>query len=755
IKYVETNKTYSVIKTKRYQVCCKGYEKVNEICEPICIGGCGHGECKSPGTCLCDKGWKGSKCTEECESGTYGLYCNSTCSCFNDGVCDKVNGTCLCPPGFIGLFCEQKCPLDFYGEDCESNCSCLNGAECDVHDGTCLCLAGYMGKQCESKCLEGKYGMKCMLSCTCNVDTTEFCRPIDGKCFCLPGYTGERCEQKCSIFHWGANCEKSCDCKKNTACDHITGQCFCPPGWQGAGCDKACPENKWGKDCNKSCSCNIGSCDPATGQCICLAGWMGDDCSTICPPGLFGLNCKNNCSCSNNATCNPIDGKCPCDAECREEILNMVWKLTGDHSSSTVSSTTHDERNKSSVNITAHLGFSTLGFCIIGVLLACYTVIRSKKIERVSKNQLSSENKNENVAEDTGSALCVRFTNHISEVPNISDETKQSHNNAGDYDMVLLNFERKDINTTSRHTKSIFSKPEAQRRPMKHNINKRNTISYTKELKSQDRNEKLYNFDSSDEHQKLKKGFIGRLQKSQSISYDDLKMHKKFSMEFAKESGKDFPIYFTKDKVERLIMTIENDSKFSTLNIENQGKKTKERKEEKKQEKKDLNSGIGAANFVEASDKPGADLNSCYRDYVVPQVNSLANEGVLCKPEITIKNENFPQTSDHGQKKNDKASESTLPTNNDVLKCFAIHRDRNVKSIRATFKNKPGKTEFYGSVADADCKTYIASNDVENSYDMMQEEGKYSNGKERKQEKALSEKENESGKENISAKLAI
>ncbi|XP_056003140.1 receptor-type tyrosine-protein phosphatase epsilon-like isoform X1 [Ostrea edulis] len=58
----------------------------------------------------CEPGWKQTsdwKCDQECDNGTFGFLCNSTCSegCFS--ICNKTSGSCdHCLTGYIGVFCN-------------------------------------------------------------------------------------------------------------------------------------------------------------------------------------------------------------------------------------------------------------------------------------------------------------------------------------------------------------------------------------------------------------------------------------------------------------------------------------------------------------------------------------------------------------------------------------------------------------------------------------------------------------------------
>ncbi|XP_051922781.1 N-acetylglucosamine-1-phosphodiester alpha-N-acetylglucosaminidase isoform X2 [Hippocampus zosterae] len=57
--------------------------------------------------CVCDAGWRGKNCSQECLPGFYGNGCNQTCSCMNGGSCHHIHGGCSCAPGFSGTTCEE------------------------------------------------------------------------------------------------------------------------------------------------------------------------------------------------------------------------------------------------------------------------------------------------------------------------------------------------------------------------------------------------------------------------------------------------------------------------------------------------------------------------------------------------------------------------------------------------------------------------------------------------------------------------
>uniref|UniRef100_A0A8C0VIX0 N-acetylglucosamine-1-phosphodiester alpha-N-acetylglucosaminidase n=1 Tax=Cyanistes caeruleus TaxID=156563 RepID=A0A8C0VIX0_CYACU len=58
---------------------------------------CGPANCSLHGVCtgcLCDAGWTGSNCTEECPLGWFGPSCQSRCACDHSCPCDPETGSC-------------------------------------------------------------------------------------------------------------------------------------------------------------------------------------------------------------------------------------------------------------------------------------------------------------------------------------------------------------------------------------------------------------------------------------------------------------------------------------------------------------------------------------------------------------------------------------------------------------------------------------------------------------------------------------
>lgn len=142
-----------------------------------------------------------------------------------------LSGECICEPGFMGDKCLDQCPYDRFGENCTEICSCMNGATCDKGTGRCHCSPGWIGIDCsERKCPENKYSEDCSESCECEVENTELCHPHDGKCDCKPGWSSSTCNRPCPFLKYGRSCAFQCDCKNNAQCSPFDGKCFCPAG---------------------------------------------------------------------------------------------------------------------------------------------------------------------------------------------------------------------------------------------------------------------------------------------------------------------------------------------------------------------------------------------------------------------------------------------------------------------------------------------------------------------------------------------
>ncbi|XP_041374070.1 protein draper-like [Gigantopelta aegis] len=143
---------------------------------------------------------------ETCDSGTYGLDCQLSCSqrhCHDEAAsCDHVTGSCGGP--CKGDWKEIDCTgcTGAYGPGCRSSCSArhcqADDALCDHMTGSCYgpCGAGWQGDTCTDKCDTGKYGDNCTMYCAArNCRADDVCPIEDGQCVsgCISGFHGVDC----------------------------------------------------------------------------------------------------------------------------------------------------------------------------------------------------------------------------------------------------------------------------------------------------------------------------------------------------------------------------------------------------------------------------------------------------------------------------------------------------------------------------------------------------------------------------------
>lgn len=84
-----------------------------------------------------------------CEEGFFGDGCEEECQCGIMGDCDPFTGRCICGLGWHGPTCEETCPPGRFGPSCVHSCQCQNGASCDAVTGCCMCKPGFYGQSCE------------------------------------------------------------------------------------------------------------------------------------------------------------------------------------------------------------------------------------------------------------------------------------------------------------------------------------------------------------------------------------------------------------------------------------------------------------------------------------------------------------------------------------------------------------------------------------------------------------------------------
>ncbi|CAF1448053.1 unnamed protein product [Didymodactylos carnosus] len=155
---------------------------------------------------LCEMGFTGKLCDQECRPYTFGFYCAQTCNCSAEtsNGCDPQTGRCRCKAGYSGDNCERGSSLSFTEE--------RRMAFFDTR----LILA----------CASGRWGGHCLNQCDCQGNP---CHPQNGTCQCPAGRTD------CPSNTFGIGCQP-CSCASFQTCDVITGECQCPAGSKGDAC---------------------------------------------------------------------------------------------------------------------------------------------------------------------------------------------------------------------------------------------------------------------------------------------------------------------------------------------------------------------------------------------------------------------------------------------------------------------------------------------------------------------------------------
>ena len=136
--------------------------------------------------CQCNSGFKGDGRT----------YCNKTCSV------QCQHGKCSGAPDYVCI-----CDLGWTGNDCGEDCGCHGHSRCSEGVGSCdECQHLTRGESCQD-CQEGSFGdakKAACQPCQCNghenMDAGS-CDPITGRCFCKHFTEGHNCELCKDGFH--------------------------------------------------------------------------------------------------------------------------------------------------------------------------------------------------------------------------------------------------------------------------------------------------------------------------------------------------------------------------------------------------------------------------------------------------------------------------------------------------------------------------------------------------------------------------
>ncbi|XP_071178090.1 multiple epidermal growth factor-like domains protein 10 [Mytilus edulis] len=136
--------------------------------------------------------------------------------------CDPVYG-CVCNTGFTGTKCSNACRSGSYGVNCSKECFCAHNAECNPVTGDCLCTARWFGNHCTQECPLGKFGIHCSEICDCSDDNP--CEARTG--VCISGNHESECHQGYYDFNLKYNCSETCACNDGATCNKHTGICEC------------------------------------------------------------------------------------------------------------------------------------------------------------------------------------------------------------------------------------------------------------------------------------------------------------------------------------------------------------------------------------------------------------------------------------------------------------------------------------------------------------------------------------------------
>ncbi|XP_050298724.1 integrin beta-nu-like [Anthonomus grandis grandis] len=137
------------------------------------------------GRCVCDLGWKGENCSEECQEDVRACRKDEysyICSGRGDCLC----GQCSCPEWYNGKFCEFECP---HSLDPKTKTTVICSGRGTCYEGVCNCRKGYTKDDCSCEestdnCHLEEDGSYCNKNgiCECN------------ECHCADGATGTYCE---------------------------------------------------------------------------------------------------------------------------------------------------------------------------------------------------------------------------------------------------------------------------------------------------------------------------------------------------------------------------------------------------------------------------------------------------------------------------------------------------------------------------------------------------------------------------------
>lgn len=224
-KCVEINRDYTCMNLS--SDCADDFKCMNGICSNSSSGNNEH-----INICLCEYGYSGTFCDEECNQD-----CGIHGTCIIVNKFDNTTG-CVCDIGYTGHLCKTRVnntlktteyveinnetfPENFHSRskqwiDCQKNCSV--GGSCVDFNGTYIC--SYSSSVCAP-------GFVCEYGRCLKITTDD---SISLKCLCEYGYIGTFCNKKCDM-----DCGLNGKCKITDHKNHTT-QCICDSGFSGPLC---------------------------------------------------------------------------------------------------------------------------------------------------------------------------------------------------------------------------------------------------------------------------------------------------------------------------------------------------------------------------------------------------------------------------------------------------------------------------------------------------------------------------------------
>ncbi|KAH3712247.1 hypothetical protein DPMN_071934 [Dreissena polymorpha] len=359
------------------------------VCQQHCSVGCANKYCgQSDAACLtCENGYHGTRCSDKCSDGCKG------------GACDQYHATCTggCKEGTFGSFCNQtctgKCLICTASKDCqkcEDGYFVSVGWPCQQCHHTCelctswencsTCRSGFVGTQCQSRCHENCLTCNTSRSClTCkpgfrrkdkqcqcldslcgNSSECEFCTnssyyvdertccPCNSRCKYASCRSASECKYGCEDGLFGAKCDFNCT-MQDGMCSICSGENYkafkcmnCTSGFYlntygkcticsrsclegkcnglNGQCEMGCKKGYWNKMCETRCKDDCSVCDQTSGTCLTcsLPSLYGGECNISCNTNCINNSCHINGSCTSGCILNNFGQSCdtPCPSNC-------------------------------------------------------------------------------------------------------------------------------------------------------------------------------------------------------------------------------------------------------------------------------------------------------------------------------------------------------------------------------------------------------------------------------------------------------